>query len=141
MQKSPLLKPIKWYQYISKLTPGSCRYYPTCSEYARWLYLHSNPLSATVKSALRIASCNQLFLGGIDYPKITYTPPKATELYNPINRDRLGSAPLKFKAFRSRLRIEFWFVPIRKKDYAILKDFNATATYLPAGYAPAPAPR
>jgi len=30
--------PIKAYQYISKLLPANCRYYPSCSEYAKWQF-------------------------------------------------------------------------------------------------------
>ena len=140
MRKSPFLQPLKWYQYISKFTPGSCRYYPSCSEYAKWLFANSDPLSSTLKSAKRIASCNQLFPGGIDYPTIDYKVPKVTELYNPIKREAVGFEPLKFKAFHSTLRIHYWFLPVKNR-YAIVKDFNATATYLPAGYAPTPQTR
>lgn len=141
MKRSIFLQPLKWYQYISKLTPASCRYYPSCSEYSKWLFDNSHPLSAAAKSALRIASCNQLFPGGIDYPKIAYKKPKVTELYNPLQRACKASAPLKFKPFHSTLRIHYWFLPVTNSQYAIVKDFDATATYLPAGYAPPPSPR
>jgi len=140
MNKKLFLAPIKWYQYISKLTPASCRYYPTCSEYARWLFIFDNPLSATLKSTKRIATCNQLFIGGIDYPKFKYSPPKATELLNIIKRNNLPFKPLKFKDKKSKLRIQFWLIP-NGKNYYIIKDFDETATYLPAGYAPAPKTR
>jgi len=135
-KKSPP-QALKWYQYISKFTPASCRYYPSCSEYSKWLFLFTNPLEATAKSALRIARCNQLFAGGIDYPKINYTPPRPSALANPLVRAKTPSRPLKFKPFHSTLRIHYWFVPISKSKYAIVKDFDATATYLPAGYASA----
>ncbi len=138
MKHSPLLQPIKWYQYLSKLTPASCRYYPSCSEYAKWLFVNTDPLSATAKSALRIASCNQLFPGGIDYPTFRYTPPVATALANPLKRAPLAFLPLNFKAFHSKLRIHYWFIPVKNSKFAIVKDFDATATYLPSGYAPAP---
>ena len=136
MQKI-FLKPLKWYQYFSKLTPASCRYYPTCSEYSKWLFENTNPLSATAKSAIRIASCNQLFPGGVDYPTFNYTPPKANRLHNIIKRDSCSSLPLQFKPFNSKLRIIYWFIP-NIKNYYIVKDFNASATYFPSGYAPSP---
>ena len=135
MKKAPLI--LKWYQNFSKYTPASCRYYPTCSEYAKWLFLFDNPILATLKSAKRVATCNQLFLGGIDYPTIKYTPPKATQLHNIVKREDKAAKPFKFKPFNSKLRIKFWLIP-NKSFYYIVKDFDATATYLPSGYAPAP---
>jgi len=138
--KKAFLKPLKWYQYISKLTPASCRYYPTCSEYAKWLFENTNAFSATTKSALRIASCNQLFAGGIDYPSFDYTTPEVTKLHNIVKRASCATLPLQFKPFNSKLRIRYWFVPNRK-NYYIVKDFDASATYLPSGYAPSPSSR
>ena len=133
MKKTPTA--LKWYQNFSKFTPASCRYYPTCSEYAKWLFIFDNKASATLKSAKRIVTCNQLFPGGIDYPSINYKPPRVLELHNIVKRDSKASKPFYFKPFNSKLRIEYWLVPTNKKYY-ITKDFNASATYLPAGYAP-----
>ncbi|MDL0089144.1 membrane protein insertion efficiency factor YidD [Campylobacter gastrosuis] len=60
---------IKIYQkLISKFTPRSCRYYPTCSEYAVWLFKNTDFCSAFLATFARILRCNQLFKGGIDYP-------------------------------------------------------------------------
>jgi len=131
------LAPIKWYQNISKFTPASCRYYPTCSEYAKWLYIFDNPAIATLKSAKRVACCNQLFAGGIDYPKVKYKKPKTINLCNIIKRKNCAFKPLKFKEFNSQFRIQFWLVP-NGEYYYIIKDFNETATIIPTGYAPAP---
>jgi len=135
MRNTPTI--LKWYQTLSKFTPASCRYYPTCSEYTKWLFIFDNPFNATLKSAKRIATCNQLFAGGIDYPKVNYKAPKATELENIVKRDFKATLPFKFKPFNSKLRIIFWLIPNRS-FYYIVKDFDATATYLPAGYAPTP---
>ncbi len=107
MKKAP--KVLKWYQYISKLTPPSCRYYPTCSEYAKWLYENSNFISATAKSALRVLRCNQLFIGGVDYPRVSYKNPSLLSLKN---------------LYYKRVNIEYWFI-FNGKDYYILKDFRA----------------
>ena len=138
MKKTPII--LKWYQTISRYTPASCRYYPTCSEYAKWLFIFDNPFSATLKSAKRIATCNQLFSGGIDYPKVKYTPPKVTKLENIVKRDIKATLPFKFKPFNSKLRVIFWLIPNRS-FYYIVKDFDATATYIPVGYAPTPKTR
>jgi len=127
--KKIFLTPIKWYQAYSRLRPASCRYYPTCSEYAKWLYMFDNPLSATLKSAKRIATCNQLFPGGIDYPKVKMKHISLLCLKNRV-----------FNQKESKIRIRFWLIP-KKKHLLIVKDFDATPTYIPARYAPSFAPR
>ncbi|MGW8169986.1 MAG: membrane protein insertion efficiency factor YidD [Sulfurovaceae bacterium] len=112
MTKKFFLQPIKAYQYISRMTPGNCRYYPTCSEYAKWQFETTNPLSASVNSTLRILRCNQLFAGGIDYPIIKYHPPKFPLLKPYINHNY------------GKMNIKYWIVPKDKKYYYVVKDFN-----------------
>ena len=114
--KKLFLTPLKWYQRLSKFTPASCRYYPSCSEYSKWLYLFDHPLLATLKSAKRIASCNQLFPGGIDYPLIAYKPPKNYVL----------------KQNNRAFVIQFWFVPSVNGKYFIVKDLYETNTKEPS---------
>lgn len=64
---------VRFYQkFISPVTVGSCRYYPSCSEYAIWQFETNGFLRALFASILRILRCNKLFLGGIDYPKISF---------------------------------------------------------------------
>ncbi len=97
--------PIKGYQYFSKMLPASCRYYPTCSEYAKWQFEFNRIDKALFQTTTRILRCNQLFAGGIDYPLIKYTPPKKIE-------------PLEVS------QIKYWIVPCRKKLFYIIKNFN-----------------
>jgi len=114
--KNFYITPIKGYQYISKMLPASCRYYPTCSEYAKWQFEFNAPHKALTASSLRILRCNQLFKGGIDYPLVAYEPPSACYV-------------LTFNAEYGKIDILYWFVPKRMdKDnthYYILKDFDA----------------
>lgn len=72
-------------RYISRfIAPNKCRYFPSCSEYAKELYRFDNPLKATLKTLARVLSCNQLFPGGISYPQITIKPTKInTIIINP----------------------------------------------------------
>ncbi|MDD5405560.1 MAG: membrane protein insertion efficiency factor YidD [Sulfurovaceae bacterium] len=112
MTKKFFTLPIKAYQYISRMTPGNCRYYPTCSEYAKWQFENTNPASAFISSALRILRCNQFFKSGIDYPLITYKPPKLSILKTNINYDY------------GKMDIKYWIVPKDKKYYYVVKDFN-----------------
>jgi putative membrane protein insertion efficiency factor len=101
------LTPIKAYQYISKMLPANCRYYPTCSEYAKWQFEFNRADKALINSTLRILKCNQLFAGGIDYPLIEYKRPKLLKLCNNL-----------------KIEIKYWFVPKNYKEFFVIKDFN-----------------
>ncbi len=113
------LIPISGYQYLSKMLPSSCRYYPSCSEYAKWQFLFNPPHKAILYSTLRIGRCNQLFLGGIDYPLVSYKPPKRLQL-------------IDIKRFCGKMIIVYWLVPHTQNNrfYAI-KDFDATTITAP----------
>ena len=106
--KKLFLSPLKGYQYISKMLPASCRYYPTCSEYAKWQFEVNRSDKALLATTLRILRCNQLFEGGIDYPLIAYTPPHLLAL-------SLKSIPIKY-----------WLIPQEDgKRYHLIKDYGA----------------
>ncbi len=115
--KKIFLTPVKGYQYISKMLPASCRYYPSCSEYASWQFEFNAPHKAFMASSLRILRCNQFFKGGIDYPLVDYAVP--THLFI-----------RKFNPFYSKIAVLYWLVPksmsTDNTKYYILKDFNAT---------------
>jgi uncharacterized protein len=54
-------------------TPGvadapTCRYHPSCSEYASLAYRKHGLVRGTAKSASRILRCNPWSKGGVDYP-------------------------------------------------------------------------
>ncbi|MCC8023603.1 MAG: membrane protein insertion efficiency factor YidD [Clostridiales bacterium] len=58
---------IRVYQHsISPLTPGSCRFYPTCSAYAIEAIQVHGALKGSWLALKRIARCNPLFHGGYD---------------------------------------------------------------------------
>lgn len=70
---------VRFYQkFISPVTVGSCRYYPSCSEYAIWQFETNGFFRALISSLFRVLRCNKLFVGGIEYPKVHFTPPKIT---------------------------------------------------------------
>jgi len=113
--KSFFIAPIKGYQYISRMLPANCRYYPTCSEYAKWQFEFNAPHRALAASTLRILRCNQLFDGGIDYPVVHFRPPKP-------------ATSLSINQFCGKINIYYWLVP---KDpsrslYYVIKDFDAS---------------
>ena len=69
--------PIRAYQvFVSpmlSLLGGGCRFFPTCSEYARLCILRHGVLKGTLMGACRILRCNPLFDGGLDYPPKKFT--------------------------------------------------------------------
>lgn len=129
--------PIRGYQYFSRMLPGSCRYYPTCSEYATWQFEFNSPHKAIWASSLRILRCNQLFAGGVDYPLIRFTPQRRSVLCDPNH-------------FYGRINIRYWLVPMRRASgmavsahrrrphpadpglYYIIKDLHDTHLALPS---------
>jgi putative membrane protein insertion efficiency factor len=100
------IAPIKAYQYISKMLPSSCRYYPSCSHYGVWQFDTNRADRAFLATVARILRCNQLFRGGIDYPVIVYKP-----------------KPLLCLC-RSKIRVKYWFVPKKNNRYYVIKDFD-----------------
>ncbi|PAF52555.1 membrane protein insertion efficiency factor YidD [Helicobacter sp. 13S00477-4] len=88
--------------FFSPLFPNSCRYYPTCSQYALWILRFNHPFIAVCKICKRILKCNQFFKGGIDYP-IGYGVLDARYL-----------APQK---------IIFWLIPLEKLQSSKIKFY------------------
>jgi putative membrane protein insertion efficiency factor len=99
-----LLKILWFYQkFLTYFSFGSCRYYPTCSEYAK-IHFENSPIStAFYHTFTRILTCNQLFDGGIDYPEIK----------------NISLKPEKLELHE----IKYWLVPNKKNRYYIIKNF------------------
>ena len=95
------IAPIKGYQYISQMLPANCRYYPTCSEYAKWQFEKNSPIKAFYYTCIRILTCNQLFIGGTDYPVVS--TPKA--------------------GFKGKITIVYWYVPKTSTKSYLIKNF------------------
>ena len=61
------VKFIKGYRYwISPFLPASCRFYPSCSQYALESYQKLGFYRATYLSLLRLLKCNPFHPGGVD---------------------------------------------------------------------------
>ena len=100
-----LLKLLWLYQrFFTLIGFGSCRYYPTCSEYARINFQYNPLLTAFYNTFTRILRCNQLFDGGIEYPllKKLYCKPAKLEIDS----------------------IKYWLVPNKKDQFYIIKNFS-----------------
>lgn len=62
-----LLGLLRWYKLcISPMLPPSCRFYPSCSEYAVQALRKKPLLKALMMIAWRLARCNPLCKGGYD---------------------------------------------------------------------------
>lgn len=97
------------------MLPASCRYYPSCSEYASWQFEFNAPHKAFYATSKRILSCNQFFVGGIDYPLVAYQVQKT-------------SCVLRFNTDCGKILIQYWLVPkpsqSKTTHYYIVKDFD-----------------
>ena len=69
MIKRIVIKILKFYQMvISPLYPKSCRYYPTCSNYAILAVEKYGVVKGLIKAIWRVLRCNPFSKGGVDYP-------------------------------------------------------------------------
>ena len=68
--RTVVILPIRVYQLtVSRLMPaGTCKYHPTCSEYAALTIRKHGVLRGIPMSAWRLLRCNPWSHGGIDYP-------------------------------------------------------------------------
>ncbi len=104
--KKILLLILKFYQRLLTLFSfGSCRYHPTCSEYAKWQFENNNIFLAFYYSFIRILRCNQLFNGGLDYPKV---------------KVKFKRNKCKFK----KINVKYWYIPYKKDNYLIIKNWK-----------------
>ena len=101
--KQIIKKIIKFYQkYLSLISYGSCRYYPTCSQYALWQFDNNGIFKAFYFTILRILKCNQLFPGGFDYPVIK----------------KLEKNSINYK----KIKIIYWYIPLENGKYLVVKN-------------------
>jgi len=106
--RSLLLKLLWIYQkFFTLIGFGSCRYYPTCSEYAKIYFENASLSTAFYHTFIRILRCNQLFDGGIDYPLIKILD---------LKEDSLKKLEID--------KIKYWLIPVKKNHYYIIKNFR-----------------
>jgi len=66
--RAAVLLPIKAYKaVISPLLPPACRFYPSCSDYAAAAIAKHGVVRGGILAAKRIARCNPLHPGGVDF--------------------------------------------------------------------------
>jgi putative membrane protein insertion efficiency factor len=89
------------------LSLGSCRYYPTCSEYAKLQFEKNSFIVAMFYSTKRILSCHQLSKGGFDYPLIT--------------KSAFINSQTKL-TYSEKLDIKYFYIP-KGNNYILIKKF------------------
>jgi len=64
------IAPIRLYQLtISRLLPANtCKYHPSCSEYAVLAIRKHGVLKGIAMASWRLLRCNPWSMGGVDYP-------------------------------------------------------------------------
>ncbi len=97
-------------RFFTLLGYGSCRYYPTCSEYAKWQFQKNTLPKAFFLSTLRILRCNQLFAGGIDYPVVKMN----------LNFKRICF----HNTNANKIIVQFWLVPKEGNYFYLIKSFK-----------------
>ncbi|MGX7417553.1 membrane protein insertion efficiency factor YidD [Carnobacterium gallinarum] len=74
MLKKIWIAPVRGYQkFISPLFQPSCRYYPTCSNYAITAIEKHGVVKGTIMGTARILRCHPFVKGGIDYVPESFT--------------------------------------------------------------------
>lgn len=53
---------------VPGFTYTSCKFQPTCSEYAELAVRKHGPVRGTWKAFIRVLRCNPFSAGGVDYP-------------------------------------------------------------------------
>ena len=94
---------IRIYQrYFSILSFGSCRYYPTCSQYSLSHFDNNTLFKAIYFTITRILKCNQYFAGGFDYPVV----------------EKIKCRNFSFK----KIKIKYWYIPLENDKYLVIKN-------------------
>ena len=61
--------PLRLYQLlVSPVFPASCKYHPSCSQYAIDAIRKHGLAKGSVKAVWRLLRCNPWSRGGVDYP-------------------------------------------------------------------------
>ena len=64
---------------IHSLSPGGCRYLPTCSEYAGQAIATHGPMKGVALAVWRVLRCHPFTRGGLDLvPPVAKAAPQAT---------------------------------------------------------------
>jgi uncharacterized protein len=84
---APLIAVIVFYQrFISPMRPPTCRYYPSCSQYALTAIRRFGPVKGTWLALKRLVRCHPWTPGGVDH--VPPAPPGAAADAPPATASR-----------------------------------------------------
>ena len=89
---------------------GSCRYYPTCSEYAKLQFEKNSILKAFYYTTIRILKCNQLFEGGFDHPI--------------VKKNLKRNCVCAHNQDKKNFFVKFYLIPKDGQSYYLIKRFK-----------------
>ena len=110
MRKSFIFLINLYQRYVSKFSSNSCRYYPSCSNYAKIQFDKNRMDKAIFFTIKRILTCNQLFAGGFDYPIV-----KLDLKINPLCLNQL---------YKNHFFIKYYLIPKDECSYYLIKRFK-----------------
>jgi putative membrane protein insertion efficiency factor len=58
----------RYQRWLSPLLPGACRFWPTCSEYARLALIRHGLVRGSALALWRVCRCHRFARGGLDPP-------------------------------------------------------------------------
>lgn len=127
--KKLVIKLIEKYQDISKHKTPSCRYKPTCSQYAKEAYQTRNFFYAGLLSIWRILRCNPFSKGGYDPVPKKKKKGKDTMHYLDITLDGSDQQTHKLRDYKGK-KVVLYFYPkdstsgctIEGRQFTNLKD-------------------
>jgi putative membrane protein insertion efficiency factor len=113
--KKILTEPIRFYQkYISPATQPSCRYHPTCSNYALQAVEKHGAAKGGVMALARILRCNPFVEGGVDevpdYFTVRRNPDNIDDIYIPdhlvgVDAETLEKLETLLEEYGEKLRV------------------------------------
>ncbi|WP_297193067.1 membrane protein insertion efficiency factor YidD [uncultured Campylobacter sp.] len=104
MFRSLCIALLDFYQkFLTILKPSCCRFYPSCSEYARWQFKKQNIIKAFFLSFFRIIRCNPYCKGGFDYPLVHKTD-------------------FKLSTYKNSMRIDFFYIHYKGNEFYMIKN-------------------
>ena len=119
---------IKAYQqYISPLSAPSCRFYPSCSNYAITTFKFNNPFVAFFVVCYRILRCQPLCKDGFDYATTNKLP---RALLSSSTHTHYNWLLPNIKKTHNQKRVIYLFLPLKDSQNSNSKKYKIIQTII-----------